>query len=536
MNRWIRFSGILGFVIFALGIIGALITGGFTHPLMLGHMSLGVALMLVWVLLVGARNPTKAGDIVRGRTVRFGANVLLYSAVVIGLIVVANLAGRHFDKRFDLTEQGVYSLSPQTVSVLSNLTAPLKLVGFKNPQGGGSMDPVVELLNLFKSQGASNLTTEVIDPRTKPQAIDTYGMKPGNAIYLQYGSGDQQAVSRINETTEEALTNAIIKLTRGAARKVYVVQGHNEPDLAGAGDSGLKLFADAAADEHLQVTGLFLGQTGAVPEDAGAVVLISPKRPIPESERSVLVKYVESGGRLLMMGDPRTTEDVKAIADKFGITVGNDVVIDQIQRLFAAPQLGAQPIVRDYSTHAITRSLTPQHITIFNIASSVAAKAPSPEGATVTELIKSSASAWGETNLVALFDSGDPAAELDPVDLPGPVPMAVAYEKEISTEGKAAGAEATFEKSARLVVFGDSDWILNSNFGIYANRDMVMNALNWLVGEEGGVTLRPKSIRSSTAPISQDTFIRLFALSFVIPELFLLLGLIIWWYRRTSYV
>jgi hypothetical protein len=64
------------------------------------------------------------------------------------------------------------------------------------------------------------------------------------------------------------------------------------------------------------------------------------------------------------------------------------------------------------------------------------------------------------------------------------------------------------------------------------NRDLVLNAVNWATGEEGGVAIGPKNIRASVAPIPAATFNIILALSFLGPEVILLLGLFIWWRRR----
>lgn len=85
----------------------------------------------------------------------------------------------------------------------------------------------------------------------------------------------------------------------------------------------------------------------------------------------------------------------------------------------------------------------------------------------------------------------------------------------------------------RLVVFGDSDWITNEGLSYYANRDFVLNTMNWLVGEEGGITIRPKSMKASIAPISKQTFYAIFAGSLLVPELILIFGIVVWWRRKT---
>ncbi len=70
---------------------------------------------------------------------------MVYSLAFIALVVAINyLANRH-DRRFDATEEKVFSLSSQSTSVVKNLNKPLKLYGFF--QGGQNQ----KALDLYES-------------------------------------------------------------------------------------------------------------------------------------------------------------------------------------------------------------------------------------------------------------------------------------------------------------------------------------------------------------------------------------------------
>ena len=536
MSRWKGFAGILGAVIFLFGIFAGLIIQSFGEPLVLIHLGLGVLLLIVWLLSSGVRSLGLAGEVMRGRGVRFGANAILYTAVFAGLLVAANWFAHRYNKRLDLTEAGVYSLTSQSVQVLERLQKPLTLVGFAAGDPGEEIRGR-EILDLYRHHNPGRVKTEFVDPRAKPHLVDRYEMKPGNLLYIEYGEGAEKGVSRLNEITEEAITNAVIKLTRGEAKKIYYVEGHGEPGLEDGSERGLKLFAGAVQDEHLTVQGIILARQPVVPADAAAVFLVSPKKPLLPEEKETLVNYVNQGGRLFLFHDPRTTGDVTELAAKFGIEIGEDVIIDQIQRLFAGPALGAQPMVMTYGAHPITNSMSEQHVSVYNVASSVKKGTTGSGEGNYVELASTSPTAWAEKSLDRVFDADEPMAVFEPGDLAGPVPLAVAWEKPIAPAGEEASEGSTeepkFEQMARVVVFGDSDWVLNSNLQVYANRDLALNVVNWLVGEEGGISVRPKSMRASLAPIDRSSFLLILALSFLIPELILLAGLVIWWGRRT---
>jgi len=535
MNRWVRFSGIFGLVLFAFGFLGTMLMRRWPpETILLIHIALGLGLIFFWFLTSGIKGLKNAGGVIKGRTTRFTTNVLLYTLVMLGLIGGINWLAKKYDKRWDLTAENVYSLADQSDQAIKKLSHPLKIVGFKRLDGS---EDLKNLLTLYKNANPSEVTTEFVDPQAKPHLIDRYQMKAGNLVYLEYGEKENTSVSRLNETTEESITNAIIKLTRGIAKKIYYIQGHGEPNLTGSGKEDLGIFAKSVGDEHLTIEGLLLAQKGSIPEDAAAVMLVSPKSPMLPEEKDILIKYAESGGRLVLLTDPRTTSDVKDIAAKFDIKVHDDVIVDQVQRLFAGPALGVQPLIREYGTHPITKNFTPENIVLFNMASSVE---PVGTGSVnnIISLVKTGSQAWGETNLADLLDSDKPTASRDEGDNFGPLTVGAAYEKKLSNvsndPNKKDETSDEFKKSIRVAVYGNSDWILNGFIGaVGGNRDLILNTLNWVVGEDGGITIRPRSIKESAAPMTIETFLNLLAASFILPELILLLGLFIWWNRRT---
>lgn len=530
-----KFLGIAGLVLFAFGITGGFFSGDFGNLLVLSHLILGLALAAVWVWSARASNIDEIKTVLMGRRARFGAMASAYSVLALGILIVLNVLVSWNDKKWDLTEQGVYSLAEQSTQAVKSLTAPLYIAAFQGVQAEDGTD-AKELLERYRDLNPGKVSLEFIDPRIKPQLIEKYEMKEGNLIYLAYGAGDKKSVSRLNDASEEAITNAILKLSRGAAKKVYYVVGHDEPSLK----SGAASLADALGDENYTVSEIVLGQNPSIPSDAAAVILCAPKMPLLKEERDLLIRYADEGGRLLLLTDPRGSADVKQIADHFGMTIGDDVVLDQVQRLFMGPTLGAQPMVRDYLPHGITQAFDPEKITIFNIVASVRSKGQPEGGATATEFARTGPTSWAETNLAAVFDADKPTAkfEKDGGDMQGPIPIAAAYEKKI-VQGSASGggsqkSKEDFDKTARVVVYGDSDWVLKSNLQAGFNRDLALNTVGWVVGESGGVSIRPRTMKTSgTQPLPQKTIVSILVLSLVIPEAILIFGLWVWWRRRS---
>ena len=132
---------------------------------------------------------------------------------------------------------------------------------------------------------------------------------------------------------------------------------------------------------------------------------------------------------------------------------------------------------------------------------------------------------WAEKDLAGWTESG--RAGFDEGDLLGPVPVMVAGRLRL---GEAADSE---EEGARLVVVGDSDFATNEFIADYQNRDLFVNAVNWLVDASERISVRPPISRASRFRLSADQFMRIQYLSlFVLPETIAVLGVLAWWSRR----
>jgi len=536
METTLRFSGYVGSVLLAFGILGALIVGSFTaNILIVLQLVLGVLFLALWAVTWGVQGVSKASQVLTGRGARFGYNAILYSLVFAGLLVVANIFVARNDRRWDLTEQRIHSLSEKSVALVSGLTKPLRMVAIDTSKVlslAGAADPETtrELLRLYKYHSPKQVSVEIIDPRAKPVEIERLGMKQGNVLYLEYGDPGQSSISRINAVDEQSITNAILKLTRGVAKKFYYIEGHGEPELSAQSEEGMKSFSDALANEHILVEGLLLPQVGKIPGDAAAVAMVAPRKPLNTAERDVLIQYVGSGGRLILMADPESgaDEEVRVVAKSFGIEVGKDVILDKDSQIFTGgPQVF---VAMGFSPHPITAKLSGRQPPVFAYASSVVAPTGNRDGGTYSEILKTGNNSWAERDVAKLLDpSGGKGAYSEAEDLKGPVPVVVTMEKKIP-----GSASDTSTPTSRVVVFGDATWVRNDSLAAMGNQDLLVNTVNWTMGEEGAIAIGPKRMRQSELAFTQADFNVVLALSFLGPELILLLGLFVWWRRQTS--
>ena len=68
------------------------------------------------------------------RILKYGSNALVAVLIVLGILAVVNFLTTRYHARFDLTARGLYTLSPQTISLLENLSEDVNVVAFSEKQ------------------------------------------------------------------------------------------------------------------------------------------------------------------------------------------------------------------------------------------------------------------------------------------------------------------------------------------------------------------------------------------------------------------
>ncbi len=457
------------------------------------------------------------------RAGKYGTSAIVSAALMITLLGLLAFLSTRYHTQFDWTEAKEHSLSDQSRKVLAGLDDDLEFVGVFSPIAAV---PARELLERFRFE-SERVKVEFLDPERQPGRLAELGVDPqrlgGGLLQVRLG---EESID-VRELTEEAVTTAILKLTRQEQKKVYFVVGHNERPTEGEGAqeaAGFAFAAEALANENYQVGTLLLASVGDVPADADVVIVAGPTRPMLEVEHAALQRYAERGGALLVMVDPRANTDLFARLEAWGVEVGEDVVVDLVGGMVGTP---TTPFAKDYGPHPITDDL--RGYTIYQFARSVQAKGDAP--GTFQSLVRTGEESWAETDLERLESAGE--VGFDDADRAGPVTLAVAGTLSLAAPGEdSAPADAA---KARLVVVGDADFASNQHLGAYVNRDFFLNSVNWLLGDVESISIRPKAGVASRLQLTTEDFLALrYASLFVLPESIALLGVFAWWRRRRA--
>ena len=467
--------------------------------------------------------------LLKGKWARAAGASAGYTLTVLAVIVLVNFLAARNHKRFDLTESKQFSLSEQTIKILESLPREVTVTAFY-PDAEPSKGKLEDLLGEYQYH-ARKLSVKYIDPYTHPGDAKRYGINEANTIVIESGKNE----SRVNTVDEEALTNALIKVTKDREKVVYFTSGHGERDLSASEKNGLSLLKAGLEKQHYTVKPLVVGQ--GIPEDASVVVIAGPQRAFLEAEIKIVEDYLRKGGHLLYLKDPENDPGLGPVIAQYGLAVRDDVVVDKVSRLFGGDYLLPLVPPDGYDEfHPITKTFRYQ--TIFPLASSVEIKTSLPEGVTATKLAQTSPLSWAQPDNGELKTGRITLKE--GTGTKGPVIIAAAATKKIDEAPKAAavaaqnkGAETKSTSETRLVVFGDSDFLTNGFFNASGDGDLALSSIAWLSEQEELVSIRPKSSQPRVLVLSrQQSLYYFFTIVAIAPIAICVAGVAIWWRRK----
>ncbi|MEO8592130.1 MAG: GldG family protein [Candidatus Solibacter sp.] len=469
----------------------------------------------------------------KSRQTKYTAYAATYIIVVLAVLGAVNFLANRYSKTYDSTSNKQFSLSDQTIKVVSNLKSDIHLTYFDEstrfPQARDLLDRYTVL--------SPKLKVEFIDPTKKPQQAKSAGYRRDVTILVENGARKEEAKS----LTEEEVTGAIIRSQKSGERNVCFVNAATEHSIDDEGNTGYSLMKQLLERDNYKTRTidfkppaaeagkpLAIGQTPTaaaveVPKDCLALVVGGPQLAYPAPIVAAMKAYVEGGGHALFLldnvmrigrGEPTAENpELAGMLSEWGVTPNKDLVLDLsgVGNLFGAgPEI---PVILAYDSHAITRPLA-RVPTAFPVPRSLEIKSG---GKSTVEKLFGTTEDSISVNEVAASGGIDPKKGKK-----GPFTLAAAG----TVQGTPAG---------RFIVVGTSQWAENRAMGSRSlgNRDLFMNMINWLSADEDLISIRPKTAEDRPLTLTTGRLNLVFWLSVVIFPLGIVgLGLATWWKRR----
>jgi ABC-type uncharacterized transport system involved in gliding motility auxiliary subunit len=459
-----------------------------------------------------------SAQFLKARQTKYAAYAATYVLVVIAIIATANVLANRYDKSYDTTSNKRYSLSDQTVKIVRGLKQDATITYYDQ---GSRFQSAKDQLDLYANL-SHKVHVDYVDPDKKPQLAREAGIKNYGTAIVQIGTNKQEAKG----LNEEGITGAFIRDLKNTTRTVCFVTGSGEHQIDDSSRSGYSQFKELLGkDEYVAKSiNLLLLQKAEIPIDCTVLVVAGPSGDYQQPEVDAIKRFVEDGGRALFMLDPPLKMGHSEIADNdaltgvlqsWGVTVDKDLILD-MNPIGQLAGLGPQvALVTSYDSHPIVSEMKGT-ATGFPLSRSVDVK--SGAKTTVQRLFGSSESSLATDKL-----NSPEVNPNDPKNKKGPMTIA------------AAGTYNTGKENSqgRFVVIGSSAWAANSFIRFNGNRDLALNAMNWLSSDEDLISIRPKEPedRRITLTRAQMNWVKLTS-QFLLPLIVVFAGVSVWWRRR----
>jgi len=424
---------------------------------------------------------------------------------VLVILVLVGMWASTEHRVWDLTAERSLTLSDETLTVLDSVPGEVEITAFLRRDEPGRVEAAA-LLDRYRKENR-DIEWRLVDPDESPGEVARFGVDPiFGGVVVRAG----EEVELVPAATEQDLTSALARLTRGRDEVVCVTTGHGEPAL---------LDATALLERAgFRIRVLDLLATPEVPDGCAALVVAGPTSPLSPEAVDALTTWTERDGKLLVLADPRADGDLTPLLEPVGLGVQRGVVLEGDEAAVVGGDVTA-PIIRTYSSaHPVARRLAPTFLPgVQGIAVDDSAEGRVP-GLTVSRLADTSEVSYLETEPVAaVFDEDE--------DLPGPITVAAAADRSRN--------DGTAIRRTRVLAIGDADFATDAFIGEAANGALFLRAVEWLTLGEDLAAISPtlaadRPLRLTDARL---TYARL-VLAGLVPAVLLLAGVMVWAARR----
>ncbi|MEP6886456.1 MAG: Gldg family protein [Gammaproteobacteria bacterium] len=335
----------------------------------------------------------------RWRRMGFGVGGLIALAVLfLGVVMLSNVGLRGL--RLDLTQNRLYTLSPGTQQVLSDLKEPVNLYFYFSREAAAKQAPLLlpyatrvrEFLEEVAARAGGKIHLRIVDPQPFSDEEDRAGefglqsLQAGGGDALYFGlagtnsTDGRSAIPSFQADREEFLEYDVAKLINDLGTQKKPVVGL----MSSLGMTGQFNPATGQMGEAwpivTQLQDLFTLRTltadiDHIDKDVDVLMLVHPKRLQPKTLYAI-DQFVMRGGRLLLFVDPNSgadtagqdpsnplggamadhSSDLKPLLEAWGVDYDATKVIGDLQRGLEVRTSMQAPPVRHIGILGLTRN------------------------------------------------------------------------------------------------------------------------------------------------------------------------------------
>ena len=428
----------------------------------------------------------------------------------------------HYTYQIDLTANKRHSLSSSSIQLLNVLDKDITVHAYTTDDV--TQKAIKEIIDRYQ-QVKSDFNLRLLNPDIDIAEAQQDGivMNKPFAFVIYYNN----RMEHINSLSEQAISNALLRLNRRDNQQVVFLSGHGERNINGDDNRAYATLNRQLTEMgfNLQVVNLL---EQPLPDNTKLLVIAAPENNYLTGEINQLEKFINNGGNLLWLADPGELQGLDKLATSLGLHLQDGVIVDNNTDLRQTLSIQHPAIipVTEYFPHIITNTI--RYNTLFPLARGIS---PLTNENTVNywqaeALFSSYGKSWSETGGLTEEVEFDSSAG----DVAGPVTIAVALHRAKKITGESTVVQ---NQTQRIVVVGDSDFLSDTYLGAGANLNLGLNIFNWLIGDDDFVSVEVKPSAGTKLELNDSQLLIIgFGFFLVLPLLLLITGFRIWYLRN----
>lgn len=286
------------------------------------------------------------------RKFRGGAYATIVSIIMIVIVIIVNLVFTKLNITFDMTEDGKYSLTEETITMLGELEDEITF--YYLVTDGASIELFDKILSQYTKYG-KNITLVQKDTVLNPTFASKYTSEDveefsvivvnettGRSRYVPYSDMlivetgiDYTTYQYYNNITgidmEGQLNSAIGYVTTDHLPTLYEASGHGMQQL---GTEAISLLKKANIVVNTGDNSLELLTISHIPEDCDVLLIHTPQTDFTEDEVALLSDFMQQGGNLIFVLSYLNTEhpNLLGLVSSYGIQLEDGIVLEEETR------------------------------------------------------------------------------------------------------------------------------------------------------------------------------------------------------------
>lgn len=444
-----------------------------------------------------------------------GMQTASITAIVIIVLLVANILISKKDITFDVSPDKLYTISDQTKSILKENKKEITIYYLNSKTDANStyLQIVKQYAKASKNvkieyrdlENYPNFASDYLDDgeeATSDSVIVVCGDKyryVSSDDYVNYSYDSSFNMVADSLSVESNITSAINYVISEETMKVYTLTGHKEADTPSTLTEGLQ-------NDNYEIEELNLISQEEVPDDCSILCINAPTVDLSKDDVKKIEAYLEKDeAKIYVILDALADKlpNLFEMIEKYGVKVNKGVVAE----------MDSQHYMSQYPTYLlptiessdITKDLVGNANILLPIAKGLTTKEDTGDY-TVTALLSTSDEAYSKV------DTSSNTITKEKEDIDGPFSLAVLVEDDNGGKMIVLGCSNALEEQIDQAVSG-------------SNSNLALNGFNYLTKQESKISVRAKEISQDYAivPAFWQKTVMMFSI-FVIPVFVLIIG------------